>query len=222
MAVFLWQEGNIPFELEENTIPGSSDIGLADMGSMENIDSLIISHPLFVQSQLKLNDLEVQRRLQSEMLKPELNLKYNALSGAAAYEDPLYNNNYTFGLQFSMPLFLRKERGDLRMTKVKLQQGTQDLDNKKAEINAKINMAMNELNTNRQLISLQEQTVENYNNLLIGEKSLFNGGESSLFMVNSREMNFIQSQLKLNALLSKQFIAQLKLAYALGTLNETI
>ena len=80
------------------------------------MDSLLVNHPEFAQAQLKLESLEVDRRFQSEMLKPELNLKYNFLSNNAGAETDILLNNYTVGVQFSMPLFLRKERGTLKMT----------------------------------------------------------------------------------------------------------
>lgn len=223
MEIFLWQDGNIPLELEENVIPRfENPLLLEEFGTITEMDSLLVNHPEFAQAQLKLESLEVDRRFQSEMLKPELNLKYNFLSNNAGAETDILLNNYTVGVQFSMPLFLRKERGTLKMTKVKIEQSERGLDQKRAQLNYKVDVALNEWQTISEQIVIQQRTVSDYNGLLNGERSLFENGESSLFMVNSREMSYIQSQLKLNELISKRFQAEIKVNHALGILNTIL
>lgn len=223
LEIFLWQEGNIPLELEEGVIPRfENPLLLEEFGTIVEMDSLLANHPEFAQAEIKLQSLEVDRKYQSEMLKPELNLKYNFLSSNAGVESEVLLNNYTFGLQFSMPLFLRKERGDLKMTKVKIEQSERGLDQKRAQLNYKVDVALNEWQTISEQIVIQQRTVSDYNGLLNGERSLFENGESSLFMVNSREMSFIQSQLKLNELISKRFQAEIKVNHALGILNTVL
>jgi len=223
LEIFLWQEGNIPLELEEGVIPRfENPLLLEEFGTIAEMDSLLANHPEFAQAEIKLQSLEVDRKYQSEMLKPELNLKYNFLSSNAGAESQVLLNNYTFGLQFSMPLFLRKERGDLKMTKVKIEQSERGLDQKRAQLNYKVDVALNEWQTISEQIVIQQRTVSDYNGLLNGERSLFENGESSLFMVNSREMSYIQSQLKLNELISKRFQAEIKVNHALGILNTVL
>ena len=223
LEIFLWQEGNIPLELEEGVIPRfENPLLLEEFGTIVEMDSLLANHPEFAQAEIKLQSLEVDRKYQSEMLKPELNLKYNFLSSNAGAESQVLLNNYTFGLQFSMSLFLRKERGDLKMTKVKIEQSERGLDQKRAQLNYKVDVALNEWQTISEQIVIQQRTVSDYNGLLNGERSLFENGESSLFMVNSREMSYIQSQLKLNELISKRFQAEIKVNHALGILNTVL
>lgn len=223
LEIYLWQEGNIPLELEEGVIPRfENPVLLEEFGTILEMDSLLANHPEYAQAQIKLQSLEVDRKFQSEMLKPELNLKYNFLSNNSGAESELVLNNYTFGLQFSMPLFLRKERGALKMTKVKIEQSERGLDQKRAQLNYKVDVALNEWQTISEQIVIQQRTVSDYNSLLNGERSLFENGESSLFMVNSREMSYIQSQLKLNELISKRFQAEIKVNHALGILNYVL
>lgn len=100
------------------------------------------------------------------MIKPKLNLKYNAITaplGNDAFAD--YNtNNYNWGLEFSMPLFLRKERGDLKIAQLKINETKLDFDNKKAAINYKAIAAMNELGTSLiRLIYMPKQLKITYN-----------------------------------------------------------
>lgn len=49
----------------------------------------------------------------------------------------------------------------------------------------------------------QKATVANYNNLLITENEKFDVGESSIFLVNSREIKFLDSQYKMAYIMSK-------------------
>ena len=67
-------------------------------------------------------------------------------------------------------------------------------------------------------IRLYTKTVEDYAALLAGERRLFNGGESSLFMINSREKGFIGAELKMVELVTKNRKAILKIQFALGQL----
>ena len=108
------------------------------------------------------------------------------------------------------------------MTKVKIEQSERGLDQKRAQLNYKVDVALNEWQTISEQIVIQQRTVSDYNGLLNGERSLFENGESSLFMVNSREMSYIQSQLKLNELISKRFQAEIKVNHALGILNTVL
>ena len=51
----------------------------------------------------------------------------------------------------------------------------------------------------------------NYKRMVEGEERKFSVGESSLFLVNSRETSYIQSQMKANEIENKLFSAQAKL-----------
>ena len=58
--------------------------------------------------------------------------------------------------------------------------------------------------------------------LLSGEKRKFEEGESSLFIVNSRENSLITAEVKLIELIAKFQKAYAGLEYAIGGLNQDI
>ena len=91
-----------------------------------------------------------------------------------------------------------------------------ELQNKKAEIINKIKASFNEyINTEKQ--SLQYETVvQNYFKLLLAERKLFEIGESSVFMVNNREVSYINSKMKLNDLQLKYRKAVVEMLYNSG------
>lgn len=223
LSLYLWIDGIVPVETTENTIPISIDSLSGFMVNYDLIhqkDTFIMNHPELRQYRIKIDQIEIDKRWKKEQLKPVVNLKYNALS-EPVNGNPLasYNiNDYTWGFEFSMPLLLRKERGEYRLADIKIQETELDATTKKADIELKANIALNEWETTREQIELYTQTVKDYFGLLSGERKMFDAGESSLFMVNSRELGYIQAQLKLIELVTKNQKAELATNYALGIL----
>lgn len=224
LGVFLWQDGNIPLELEDNTTPPSSQtINSTEVRTdlVGQMDSLINSHPQFLMYNYKMQELEVERRWKQEQLKPTVDLNYNAIA-EPINGDVIENysiNNYKWGVSFSMPILLRKERAGLQMAKLKLTETELQQSTKKAELQNKAVNTINEWNTTANQVNQYKKTTQNYNQLLQGENRLFNVGESSLFMINSREMAYINAQIKLVELMAKNQKAELATQHALGVLS---
>jgi outer membrane protein TolC len=113
LSVYLWVDGIVPLETSSNTHPYAVD-DLGTIGVNEEfknaLDSLNSYHPMLRQYAYKIDQLKVDKRLKQELLKPQLDLKYNAINqpvGNDAFTN--YNsNNYTWGVAFKMPIFLRK------------------------------------------------------------------------------------------------------------------
>ena len=95
------------------------------------------------------------------------------------------------GLQFEFPIFIRKERAKQKQINLKLQSNQIDLESKIVGLAFKATAAKNQFETTMDQIRLYRQTVEDCGTLLEVERRLFNGGESSLFIINSRESGFI-------------------------------
>ena len=224
LSMYLWQDGYIPLELEESTIPEdwrkveerNSNISLQH-------DTLIASHPKIQQYRLEIDRLNIEKKLKKEMLKPVLNIKYNLLStnNQNSFSE-LQLDNYMWGLEFKMPIFLRKERGDLRLAKIKVREANLKIKPQQANLEYKYEAALNELEITESQIKTTRKMVDDYFQLLKGERQLFEAGESSLFLVNSREVGYIGAQVKLAEFISKNQEAVLKTQYALGRLAEMI
>lgn len=224
LEVFLWQNGQIPMELDSTTVPvdrkavqlrTSVDIML------ERLDSMVAYHPYLQQYRFKIDELNIDRRLKAESLKPTLNLRYNAINQPVG-NNPFANlsiNNYVWGMEFSMPIPLRKARGDLKLAKLKIQNAEMDVLYKKAQIDYEITASLNDWNTTREQTALYQRTVSDHLGLLEGERDKFNAGESSLFMINSREVGYINAQIKYLELLAKNRKAELTTEYSLGTIE---
>lgn len=225
LSVFMWAEGYVPVELKDNVVPPeiepTAELIFEDDITLDLTDSFLEAHPEFKQAQYKINQLEIERRLKREQMKPVLNMKYNFITepvNGNPYDGFSFNNN-TWGLDFSMPLMLRKERGDLKLTNLKLQDAGLELEMKQAILQYKVDASLNDLIISRDQVSLYKDAVENYQRLLNGEMKLFELGESSVFMVNTREIGFIDAQIKLVQLISKNRKAQQTLEYSLGLVD---
>ena len=165
--------------------------------------------------------MEFDKRWKQEQLKPVLNLNYNALSFATTNSEALtYNlNNYKWGFTFSVPVLLRKERGGLQLAKIKLQDASYERERKTNVLTNKIKANEQELILLNQQITSYEQTVKGYEQLLYAENTLFETGESSLFLVNTRESNMVNARLKLVDLQAKQQKSVLMYKYNLGNVD---
>ncbi|WP_168797667.1 TolC family protein [Neolewinella litorea] len=215
LNAFLWLDGVIPLELEASTRPPDpAAVVIAPLMPL----SAGLTNPALTLTRLKLEDLEVDERLQLEQLKPRLDLKYNALISGSAVQ-PLENysaNDYKWGISFSQSLLLRKERGKLQLTRIKLSETQLELSDKIAQLNAKVEQAENEANVTVAQYALATRNVSDYSRLLAGERELFQAGESSLFLVNSREVAFIDASLKQLELMVKHRKAGLARNFAAG------
>ncbi len=144
------------------------------------------------------------------MLLPKIDIGYSYLS------EPSYIDNYRFedykiGLNFYFPLFLRKERGSLKLAKYKVQETEFTLDLEKVQLTNKINGQKMEIEALSKQKELIKSVVEDYSTMLKSEERLFSFGESSLFLINSRENNLVSAQLSKIALENRFFVSNSEL-----------
>lgn len=225
LSNFLWGENESPLQLGDQAVPQDIQTLSAASIPFPNQDSLfqmlVSSHPVLQQYRLKQDILTLDRRLQVEMLKPRIDVEYNLLgNGLDLVGQSLFLDNYMIGLSAEFPLFLRKERGKLEMTDLKLLDNQYTLQQKQLELNNKFNAYFNELVNLRDQIALYESVSNNYVALLDAEMIKFRLGESSIFLVNSRENKLIETQLKLVELKAKYLKNRYQVLWAAGVLPQ--
>lgn len=227
LSNFLWFEKNTPLEITDSLRPPTfQEINLANFRTNFVLQDLLVQvseqHPELQLYEYKLASMDVEKRLKVEGLKPKININYNALNtpvGTDVTRD--YSlQNYKWGVEFSFPLFLRKQRGDLQLTKLKIQDTELGQQQKTLELQNKVRSYYREhLNLQGQ-IELFNNALGNYSKMLSAERQLFNTGESSLFLINSRENSLINAQLKLVELIAKYNVAQQGVVWATGSLYK--
>ncbi len=218
---FLWIQGETPLELEDQTVPEeiSEERFEREIDSLYLVKDLLLSkHPDILSYDYKISDLELERRLAVESLKPDVRVEYNPL-----YESQgsfLPRENYKLGLFASYPLLVRKERGKIGMLKAKIAETGYDLDMETTKIRNKIEVYYNLQQQIGEQNLVLNRTVENYRRLVEAENLKFSIGESSIFLLNSREVNYLESRNKLIAGRSNQLRTRAIFLFASGLIYE--
>lgn len=228
LSNFLWYENNVPLEMTDDMQPEPLRVDISDIPvdrlEEADIQNRIATHPDLKAYEFKLSQLHIDQRLKREKLKPRAELQYNLLGqgwnlGAGSDGGNILTNNYKMGIRFSMPLMLREARGEMQKAKLKILETNLQQSAKSLELRNKMRFYRNALNNAYNQLLLYGNVVNNYKTLLEAENTRFEIGESSLFLVNTRELKFIESQLKLAKLQTEFQINRVSLAWAGGQLK---
>ena len=216
---FLWLN-EIPLQLEEKVSPKSLEIEMLE--NILNINSFLNNripsenHPKLLSLQAKIDGLEVERKLNKNNLLPKVDLQYNYLSDDYDRLNSFNTTNYKAFVNLSFPLFLRKERGNLKLTNYKIQDAEFEQDITILELTNKLNAIRFEINSLSEQVQIIEDIVIDYETLVSAEERKFSLGESSLFLINSREQKLIDARLKENSLFTKQLKSYVSYFNVLG------
>lgn len=228
LSNFMWNEGGEAYELGTDITPDPSwnlvevkNYPMPDLDQSVTIASTV--HPKLVALGFKQRVLEVDKRLKLQGLLPTLDLKYNFLNQGYTtpkfFTQPLMENNYRFGVQFGLPLFQREARGEYRAAKIKLTDIDYTQQQTQLEIVNKVKASYNDLLATQAQVLLYQSNVKNLQQLLKAEEEKFSIGESSMFLVNSRETKLLESQQKLAELKAKFFTKILAVQWASGQIR---
>ncbi|MFD2891805.1 TolC family protein [Flavobacterium chuncheonense] len=206
LSNYLWTEDGVPFEINETMRPEEKiDQTILFSLKLDDFQNFNIeSHPKMEALNSKLDILNVETRLFANSLLPKLNVNYNYLSEPNAF-DNYRLKDYKVGVNFAFPLFLRKERANLKLAKVKAADSQFSLNFEQQALINKIEAQKNEIKSYKRQIQLTVDLVNNYNQMLNAEERLFQMGESSLFLINSRENSLVTTQLS-NILLTNSYL----------------
>ena len=201
LSNYLWLENNIPLELNDNLYPETTlsktikeVLQINELGTID-----LDNHPKILALDTKIAMLKVDRKLKANALLPKLDLSYNYLS------EPSYIDNYRFedykiGVNFAFPIFLRKERGSLKLADLKIQDSEFGLQFERKNLENKLKAQQQEIVSLEKQQDYNDKLVKDFTTLLNAEDRLFEMGESSLFIINSRENSLVSSQLNKIAL----------------------
>ncbi|MFC6267661.1 TolC family protein [Frigoriflavimonas asaccharolytica] len=226
---FLWLKNNTPYQITENIIPKlefEEDKNRLDFNV--NLDDLLKqaqeNNPNFLIYDQKLKSLDIERRLKFQDLLPKIDFSYNFMNkgfGTQNYfsENPLFQNNFQYGLKVEFPIFFREGRANYKIAKLKISETQLQQTQKGQEIAVKIKSYFNEYKILKEQITLQNEIIINYKKLLRAEEIRFQNGESSLFLINSRENKLFEGLEKINFLNFKYLESIYKLYWSAGILR---
>lgn len=229
MSNFLWLGNNTYYQLSNDVLPSTvweqNRIGVQPLPVLEElIAEARRTHPKLRIFQYKLQILEVERRLKFQSLLPTvdvranlLNKGYNVLDGIG--KPGFYENNNKFGLTIGLPLRLSEGRGGYKLARLKIQETNFAQLQEQQTVENKVRMYFNELAGLQQQVGIYESAYANYLTLFRGEDIRFRAGESSLFLLNTRENKVLETRQKLVELKTKYYKTQQALQWAAGLLR---
>lgn len=181
-------------------------------------------HPDLLKTRAKQAQLGIEGRLLRNKLLPKLSVDYNLLQAGAPFgaesgmglNSAYLQNNYKLGASFSYPLWLRQERSKLQLNRLKLREAELTLLQDARDVQTAVRTTANDQAALREQLRLQEQVALNAGRLRQGEQTRFENGESSVFLLNSREASLISARVKLAELQAKFAQTQASLRWAAG------
>ena len=203
LTAFVWDETIYDGLINKVSVPPTNQWGLPEEAAIlgwlterGNTDAL----PALRWYDSKLAMLHVDKKYKQQALLPELKLSTRLLSKNiytfTGLDRFYFTENYNLGINFKMPLLFREGRGGLQQAKIKILDASFDRDLKLREIINKRTTLLNEFNLlSNQLINVAG-LINAQQRLYKLELSKFNLGESSVFLVNSREQKLLELKIK--------------------------
>lgn len=203
LQLFLWKDNQQIYELTEMIYPSDgleNHLAYSDFEFLINeVESQELnSHSSILFYNQKQNILESEKRLKWQSFLPKIDFTYNFFNkeGYSADYIPFFDNNFQYGLKLEIPIFQREARANYEIAKIKLHQNVLDTQIKTRELDVKIETYKNEILNFHTQIDLSRNNLQNYRKLLNAEETRYGIGESSLFLINSRENKVIDAQEK--------------------------
>ncbi|HEY3402164.1 MAG TPA: TolC family protein [Ohtaekwangia sp.] len=222
LSNMLWDSLGNPLALNLRWVPvlsiDASTLTPEDLNVLA--DQARENHPELRKIEVKIFQLEAERKLAAEYLKPQLNVNYYGINqpinprGDVSFA---FDDNYKIGIDFSFPVFLRKERSKLALTKLKIANTKFERSVAERQIINNLTAVYNQLINLQSIMANQRQMVESYEKLLAAELLNLQQGESDLFKINLQQEKLIQAQSKWLKLLSENEKQKALLYWAAGT-----
>ena len=223
---YLWDANGNPIHLSDMIAPIllQTDGELLSTQTLADLSAQAKqNHPELVKLRVKQDQLSIEKKLATEYLKPKLDINYNLinqpLQPSGNFNSPRLLNDYKMGIEFSMPILIRKERAKLAQTKIKIESNQFEQAQAEREIINQINSVYNQLNNTVQILTQQLQVAANYERLLKSELINLENGESDLFKINVQQEKLIQAQSKLLKLKAEYEKMKATLYWAAGVRN---
>lgn len=228
LSTYLWLPNNQPVYLTDRVIPDTlwtqQNFGNFNVNDLTQwLTQTTSNHPKLQMINYKIQALEVERRLKFQSILPKADLKYNFLQrGYNFINSPNFNffeNNYKFGFNVAIPIPNRSGFGQYRAAKIKLQSMDFERDFTQLNLENKVRFHYNEVLNLQKQIRIYEDAYRNYVRLFDAEQLKFSLGETSLFLLNTRENKALEAYQKLLELKAKFYQAFASLNWASGQLQ---
>lgn len=223
LTSYLWDGRGQPTDLPPNSVPSDAGLGrvVLDSAAVPALLARVLErHPDVRKAEGKVDQAAAERALARQAMIPLVSADLYALRGRdGRFEvgDALSRDaNFKGALTASSPLLFFKERGKFTSTDAKFDRAGLEAQEARRDVVLLVRTAINDLAQFEVQLALQRDAVRLYRILSAGERTRFDAGESTLFLLNSRERAVLDEELKYVALQAKYLAARAALAVAAG------
>ena len=198
---YIWDANQAPLELNNDTKPEvlAIDKWQDQMFALQILqDSLLLNLTSIQNLDFEKSRYELLRKLEKENLKPTVDLKYNPLLSVNR-ENRLLSlapSDYKLGVSVYYPLLTRKARGSIKIIDADIETVVLE----QSYTTQRLKTALDLIKTNQEILNerflIAEKNTTSAATLFEAETIKFNLGESSLFLLNSREQKRLEYALK--------------------------
>lgn len=224
LTAYLWDARGLPEDLARDRVPSDSGLGRVALDSSAVpalLARVLALHPDVRKAEGKVDQATAERALARQAMIPLASADLSALSPSGSgfnFGDALSRSaNFKGGITVSSPLLFFKERGKFTSTDAKYLGAELDARVVRRDVSLLVRTAINDLSLYEAQVVLQKDAVRLFRILSAGERARFEAGESTLFLVNTRERQVLEEELKYVALQAKYLAARAALAVAAGS-----
>jgi outer membrane protein TolC len=165
--------------------------------------SALSNHPQLAVLTLALADARLGLELKNEARKPELNLEYYLLGDGLSLPETgnPFREAYKLGVTANYPLLNRKARSGAQISQLKVVESRNKLTDKSRALQTKALAYRQAIDDYSRQITSGDLLAEQATQLLSAEQELFGLGESTQFLVNSRQQALLKARLNVLKLL---------------------
>ncbi|WP_425390392.1 TolC family protein [Ekhidna sp.] len=200
LSKHLWSENLATLELLPGVLPDSTSLFATpkDEEVKESIEFALTSNPEISKLEGKRNQLNADMRWARESIKPQIDLSYSFIDAPINPElessTPSFGDNYKMGLDFSFPILLRKERGKIQQTQLKLRSNEFQMAQSQVVLKNEVLGAYAQSVALQDLLDQYLGVSNNYQRLLAAEIINLQNGETDLFKLNIQQDKYIEAQ----------------------------
>ncbi len=200
LSLFIWNANGQPLQINNRIQPMAIERLIIYLDKLSNINNPNFGNdPLIAKIDNEILFISLDNRLEKENLKPQLDLKYNTILNVGKDDfDPTFTfNDYKYGVTFQYPILNRKTKGQIKLNEAITRQNELDKVEYLGQLNNKFVGLVSQESIQDNLLEVSVEKLTNSQLLYEAEVLKFNLGESSIFLLNSRERKLLEAQIDL-------------------------
>jgi cobalt-zinc-cadmium efflux system outer membrane protein len=202
LSLFLRDANGVPIVVDATRVPADVSLDAAESLAVERaVERVTMCHPEIREAKAVLEAAEVDVQLAKNELAPELEafFEYSRDLGQLTNTDldvTLPGNVFEAGVQLSMPLIFRTERGRASTARAKAAEQRQAVRWVTDQLRAQTLDAASAVRAAQERAALTQEVVETAAELAEGERRRFEVGASNLIFVNLREQQAAMARMR--------------------------